>query len=265
MKTKILSLILVLSLASIPFWLNGKSHESPEQNQRDELVAEIIDLTFIELPGVDTAIDGVLFHFLESAGKTADIPLLVEKFKEEAGKGEAYKTLAEPYINNFSDEDLLYVRNLYQSPSYQKYLSQQPKIGQSQMLVMQELVIDLVEKYGTSKVDEPKDTELAEVNEDSFEECVINSDVPVILDIYSQSCPPCKRLKPVLEELQAELSPQYSFVCLDGEASSSLTKKLNVRGYPTLLFYKNGKVVGKHVGYLPADALREKIQEAFAE
>lgn len=78
------------------------------------------------------------------------------------------------------------------------------------------------------------------VNEDNFEAEVIKSGIPVLADFYSDSCVPCKRLSPVLAEIEEELSGSLKVVKININFDSALAEKYEVLSAPTLILFKNG-------------------------
>ncbi|MGN0503170.1 MAG: thioredoxin [Ruminococcus sp.] len=78
------------------------------------------------------------------------------------------------------------------------------------------------------------------VNEDNFEAEVLQSEIPVLADFYSDSCVPCKRLSPVLAEIEEELSDSLRVVKININFDSALAEKYEVLSAPTLILFKNG-------------------------
>jgi len=84
-------------------------------------------------------------------------------------------------------------------------------------------------------------------DETTFEQQVLRSDVPVLVDFYASWCGPCKRLAPTLEEVAAE-SLQARVVKVDVDESPELAARYGVRSVPSLLVFRNGQVVAKEKG-----------------
>ena len=89
------------------------------------------------------------------------------------------------------------------------------------------------------------------VNTNNFNELVLNSDKPVLVDFWAEWCGPCKALGPVLEEVSQEVSGKIDVVKLNVDESPELAQKYGVRGIPTMAVFKNGVVVSTLVGNQP--------------
>ncbi len=99
-----------------------------------------------------------------------------------------------------------------------------------------------------------------EVNESNFDEVVLKSDVPVLVDLWAEWCGPCKLIHPIMDEMSEEFDGKAKFISLDVEESPTITAKYRVRNIPTVLFIKNGEVVDKIVGAVPKAKFVEKLE-----
>jgi thioredoxin 1 len=88
----------------------------------------------------------------------------------------------------------------------------------------------------------------------SFQE-LINSDKPVLIDFFAEWCGPCKMMKPILEDVKQQVGEKASIIKVDVDRNPSVASSLNIRGVPTLIIYKNGKVLWRKSGVVSADEL----------
>jgi len=100
-----------------------------------------------------------------------------------------------------------------------------------------------------------------EISDDTFEGMVLQSDTPVVVDFWAEWCGPCKMIAPILEELAGENSETFKVGKVNVDDNRQTAMQYGVRSIPTLLVFKDGKVVpnGQIVGAMPKDALKKKI------
>ena len=98
-----------------------------------------------------------------------------------------------------------------------------------------------------------------EITDSNFDELVMNSTQPVVVDFWAEWCGPCRLIGPVIEELSKEYEGRAIVGKVDVDANSEVSAKFNVRSIPTVLFIQNGVVVDKSVGAVPKATLAEKL------
>ena len=99
-----------------------------------------------------------------------------------------------------------------------------------------------------------------EFTDKNFEELVLKSDKPVLVDFWATWCGPCRAIAPVIDELHEELSGKALIGKVNVDDNSEIPSKYGVRNIPTLLFFKNGEVVDKVVGNQPKTKLIEILE-----
>ena len=99
------------------------------------------------------------------------------------------------------------------------------------------------------------------VSDAEFEQSVIQSDKPVLVDFWAEWCQPCKMLAPTVEELAGEYEDKILVGKLNVDDNPSIATQFGIRGIPTLLFFKGGKVVQQMVGVKSKAEIKKVIEE----
>jgi thioredoxin 1 len=98
-----------------------------------------------------------------------------------------------------------------------------------------------------------------------WQEQVQQSAIPVILEVWSDTCPPCRRLIPVLEKVATRYEGKVRVVTVGTDADGPLLRMLQVRSTPTLVIYDNGEELGRMVGFRPEGWFDEMIRTEFPD
>src|SRR2546428_2346647 len=98
------------------------------------------------------------------------------------------------------------------------------------------------------------------VNDQSFEQDVLKSDTPVLVDFWATWCGPCRMVGPVLEEIASEQGEKIKIAKLDVDANPVTAGRFAVRAIPTMILFKNGREAQRLVGYMPKERLLQQLQ-----
>jgi len=148
------------------------------------------------------------------------------------------------------------------SPQIAEQPSEVQHVKENKVTEVSEDVISSAEKEKASKPAK-KAKAVIEITKQNIEKEVYKSDLPVVLDVYSTACPPCKKLAPVIEELSGEYSGTFKFAKLNIDKEFMLGNQYKVTSLPTLLFITNNQVKGRTTGFHNKQEIKEKLATYF--
>jgi len=102
-----------------------------------------------------------------------------------------------------------------------------------------------------------------EITQSNFDEVVLKSSKPVVLDLWAEWCGPCRMIAPSIEELAVEYADKAIIGKVDVDSNPTIAQKFSVMNIPTVLFLKNGVVVDKVVGAVPKKKLVEVLEKVL--
>jgi len=104
-------------------------------------------------------------------------------------------------------------------------------------------------------------SELLEVLDETFEDEIINSDVPAMVDFWAEWCGPCKMVGPIVEELAKEYQGKVKVAKMDVDQNRETPAKFGIRNIPTLIFFKGGQVAHTIVGAQPKRNIEAELKK----
>ena len=102
---------------------------------------------------------------------------------------------------------------------------------------------------------------ITNVTDGSFDQEVLNAEGPVLVDYWAEWCGPCKMIAPIVEEIAEEYGDKLKVDKMDIDSNMQTPQKYSIRGIPTLMIFKDGKVQASKVGALTKGQLKEFVEE----
>jgi thioredoxin 1 len=105
--------------------------------------------------------------------------------------------------------------------------------------------------------------DLIHVTDSDFEQEILKSEKPALVDFWAPWCGPCQRIAPIIEELAAEYKDKVKVAKINVDESRKVATDMGVMSIPTLMLFKGGKVIDKVIGLVPKDRLKEIVNKAL--
>ena len=99
------------------------------------------------------------------------------------------------------------------------------------------------------------------LNDQNFDDEVLKSEKPVLVDFWAQWCPPCKMMLPIIDSIADNYSDKIKVCKLNVDEGRLVASRYNIEAIPTMLIFKGGEIVDKIIGAVPEQTLEEKIKQ----
>jgi thioredoxin 1 len=125
-------------------------------------------------------------------------------------------------------------------------------------------LITLVRKEIVRRIMAGAGVGVLELSDATFDQEVLRSEQPVLVDFWAVWCGPCRALAPVVDSLATTYTGKLKVAKMNVDENGATPSRYGIRGIPTLLFFKDGKVADQVVGYVPQNVIEEKVQRLLA-
>jgi len=234
-------------------------------------IIELIRTVVFKPEQTDILLPALVQQGIASLEKEAPNEEVVSALKSEIQEDSFFENVVAPFVEEFSHEEIKTLLGFFRSDVMIKFESKMVNELYTPIFnEIRESVTKILEAYPSIANDEPSskeesssEDEVISITEENFLKEVRESELPVVLDAYATWCGPCKRMEPILLELCQEMQGKIKFVKLNVDQQHLIANDLGIRSMPTFLFFKDGEIVGRHIGMIDKANFLEQIEKAL--
>ena len=225
-------------------------------------ILELIKVTTLQPEQVDALIPAMVQQSMISHKIGESINSLVGVAKHRVFSDEFLGKFVSSFDSIFTHEEIKKLISFYKSDEMRKFFQSYSQTCASIYPAMNQLIDEVVASTVTLK-QESNENQVLVISGENFQKEIIECEQPIVLDVYSPMCGPCKAIDPILSELSNQWKGKVEFKKLNIDKEQAISQKLGICSVPTLLFFRKGKIVYQHIGSIHKEELDNKIKAAF--
>ncbi len=222
---------------------------------------ELIRLTTLQPEGLDVLLPSAVAFAIANAPGAKISEEEAARLAREVILSDAFlEKFTPPFEEIFSHEEIRDLIAMYRSDVMGKFYRNYGKTCYPILPSITAVVQEIVQKRCDASA---LADHVLSITAETYSRDVKESDLPVVLDVYSTYCPPCRRVAPIVAALSGELQGKVRFAKVNIDEHPSIAKELGIFSVPTIVFFNRGEIVDRQVGAIGREELMAKIEKAF--
>lgn len=224
----------------------------PKINQKTQDIIELMRLSALHPDQIDPMLTQTAQVITSTAKSDMNIEEIVLEAKQKLLSDDFLKEFTSSFDKIFTSDEIKQLITYYKSDAVKKLYKSASETYLPIYAATQEVITQIVKPASL-------ENDIISINHSNFKTEIKEFTGSVLLEAYSAMCEPCQAMTPIFSELNIELGEKIKFCKLDLGIEFQLSKELEISLTPTLLFFKNGKIVDRHIGLINKDDLKKKI------
>ncbi len=235
-----------------------------ETYNREEDLRAILDQTVLKEDHFQNMAHVIAAKKLET-GDAADYESMITKMHRAMKDPETMHDLMDTY-HSFNDREIHELRQIFENETFQKYNEESFAILKNDMQIMEKTLEQPIDLHVQSPiVKAPLNRQIVKLTKDNYQEEVEESEVPVVIDVYTDWCHYCKLYSETFKKMHEQFKDKCLFARINADEEKILTTFLKVKAYPTTVFLYKGQVISKDTGNMSQEKLEGKIKEFLSK